>query len=343
MIFNHRAVALAVFESLILSSGGSSNVLVSAAVPPPTDELTMATVGPPEEFCFNKNGAEMCIIYYDDLTCDMKVNGGSVWTGMSVSFCASLAPPKSSNLSPDSQPIESLSLGASVSLDSAKAAEEAMLEAETASVAAKEAQNKAKKAEETAKNAQKEADAALKAAERAQKEAQKAAEEAQKAQTAAEEADMAAEEAQREAEEAQKTVGAVLKAAEEAQKMAEAAEKASKEAQQEAENAEKVAKEAQQKAEEAKKVAKEAAAANGNNERKEETGEVWEEEEMTFFSLMYAYNRGDDNDSAATVGGTNDSLPLQSFGVRQRRGRRRAHAVRRRATATKNRRETMVN
>lgn len=72
MIFNHRAVALAVFESLILSSGGS-NVLVSAAVPPPTDELTTATVGPSKEFCFNKNGAEMCIYYYDDLGARRKV------------------------------------------------------------------------------------------------------------------------------------------------------------------------------------------------------------------------------------------------------------------------------
>ena len=134
----------------------------------------------------------------------------------------------------------------------------------------------------------------------------KAAEEAQKEA----DAQKAAEEAQKEAEKAAKTA---QKAMEKAQKEAEkAVEKAQKEA-------EKAQQEAQNEAEEATK-----------NEYKEDTGVLLEEEEMVFLSLMY--NRGDvETDSE-----------IASLAVRQRRGRRRAHAIRRRATATKNRRETMA-
>ena len=76
-------------------------------------------------------------------------------------------------------------------------------------------------------------------------------------------------------------------------------------------------------AEEAEEAAK--------NEYKEDTGVMLEEEEMVFLSLMY--NRGDvETDSE-----------IASLAVRQRRGRRRAHTIRkRRATATKTRRETMA-
>ena len=100
--------------------------------------------------------------------------------------------------------------------------------------------------------------------------------------------------------------------AQKASEKAKAAEKAQKEAEKEAEKAQK----------EAENVA--------INEGKEDTGVMLEEEEMVFLSLMY--NRGDvETDSE-----------IASLAVRQRRGRRRAHAIRRRATATKNRRETMA-
>ena len=74
-------------------------------------------------------------------------------------------------------------------------------------------------------------------------------------------------------------------------------------------------------------AAVEATAVNDNNEGKEDTVMMLDEEETASFSLMY--NRGDGNDNAATVGGTDDSLLFQSLGVRQRRGRRRARGVRR--------------
>ena len=74
-------------------------------------------------------------------------------------------------------------------------------------------------------------------------------------------------------------------------------------------------------------AAVEATAVNDNNEGKEDTVMMLEEEDTDLFSLIY--NRGDGNDNAATVGVTNDSLPFQSLGVRQRRGRRRARALRR--------------
>jgi len=89
---------------------------------------------------------------------------------------------------------------------------------------------------------------------------------------------------------------------------------------------EKAQKEAEKAQQEAQKEAEEAA----KNEYTEVTGVILEEEEMVFLSLMY--NRGDvETDSE-----------IASLAVRQRRGRRRAHAIRRRATATKNRRETMA-
>ena len=124
------------------------------------------------------------------------------------------------------------------------------------------------------------------------------------------------------------------KAAEEAQVGSEKAkqeaaeeQKAQQEARKEAEKAQKEAQKAAQKA------AEEAAAANENsdeNEVKEGTGVMLEEEEMVFLSL--AYNRGLVETDSEFV----------SVAVRQRRGRRRAQAVRRGATSTKKRRETMA-
>ena len=147
-----------------------------------------------------------------------------------------------------------------------------------------------------------------------------------------------ARKAAQEAQKAAEMAAAVAKEAEEALKAAlKEAEKAAKEAQKEAEKrAEEAAREAQKEAEKAQQEAEKAAAAN-----EEDTGMVLEDEGTIFLSLMYT-SGGDDNDGVATVGGTERALLFQSLGLRQRRGRRRAHAVRRRETAIKTRRETMV-
>jgi len=330
----------------------------ASPIVPPTDEII---VSPPNDFCYNENGSEVCIYYYDDLKCDVKLNGRSFRTGISASFCDSLAAPHSSDpstgiqptKSPSSRPTKSPSSQiplvragptAQLSVDAVLKATEEAMKAEATLMAAEEVQKSAeavlKAAEEAQKEAQKSAEAATKATEQAQMEAQKATEKtkaAEDAQMEAEEAqkaaEMAVEEAEKTAEEAQMEAEKAEKVTEEAQKSAEAATKATEEAKVEAQKAsekakaaEKAQKEAEKEAEKAQKEAENVAI----NEGKEDTGVLLEEEEMVFLSLMY--NRGDvETDSE-----------IASLAVRQRRGRRRAHAIRRRATATKNRRETMA-
>ncbi len=47
----------------------------SPIVPPPIDEPTTAAVVLPEYSCFEENGVFVCIYYYEDLSCDMIVDG----------------------------------------------------------------------------------------------------------------------------------------------------------------------------------------------------------------------------------------------------------------------------
>ena len=323
----------------------------ASPIVPPTDEII---VSPPKDFCYIENGSDVCIYYYDDLKCDVKLNGRSFRTGISASFCASLAAPYSPDPSTGIQPSKSPSLrpttspssqiplvraGPTVqlSVDAVLTATEEAEKAEATLMAAEEVQKEAeavlKAAEEAQKEAQKSAEAATKATEQAQMEAQKAtekakaaevaqmeAEEAQKAaEMAADEAEKTAEEAQMEAEKAEKVTEEALMEALKALKATEEAKAEAQKASEKAKAAEKAQKEAEKAAEKAQQEAKNAAV----NEGKEDTGVMLEEEEMVFLSLMY--NRGDvETDSE-----------IASLSVRQGRGRRRAHAIRRRATATK--------
>ena len=349
MFFNHRAVTLAVFGLLALSSdstiGGNSNVLVSAASWPWGGPANIApSRQPSKRSCFNQNGAEMCIYYYDDLTCDVKLNGRSFQTGMTAKFCASLTATKSSDPSTGSQPSESLSLRASESLSSRPSKSPSLVptlrptvqpsnlpsDAPSNSPSDVHSSNPSSQPSESpssqpslvpsmgptvqpsdlpsyvptnAPSGVPSSDPSVRTAEEVGAAADEAVAVAEEAVAAAKEAEKAAKEALKEAKKAQKE-----------------AEKEAKEA----------AKKAQKEAEKAQQEAKMAAAAN-----EEDTDMMMEDEETIFLSLMYTGRR------VATVGGTEESLLFQSLGLRQRRGRRRAHAVRRRETAIKNRRENM--
>ena len=370
MTFDHRAVTLAVFGLLALSSdstiGGNSNVLVSAASWPWGGPLPTHSpvVPPPTDFCYTDNGAEVCIYFNDDLTCDVTLYGMSFRTGLAASFCASLAAehqpdefeslranehlssqpslvpsfrptvhslqPSEHPSSPSSRPsfVPSLSTGHTVQPSDVSSKEPSSSQpseypssrpsfvpssSSGPTVQPSDVSSEVPSSEPSSQPSESPSSRPSSVPSSSSgptvqpSEAPSSKAEAQKA------AEMAA---------------AVAKEAEEALKAAlKEAEKAAKEAQKEAEKAQKEAEKAQQEAEKAAAVNKE--------------DMVLEEEESVFLSLMYT-SGGDDNDGAATVGGTERALLFQSLGLRQRRGRRRAHAVRRRETATKNRRETMV-
>ena len=298
MTFDHRAVTLAVFGLLALSSdstiGGNSNVLVSAASWPWGGPLPTHSpvVPPPIDFCYTDNGAEVCIYFNDDLTCDVTLYGMSFRTGLAASFCASLAA--------EHQPDEFESLRASEHLSS----QPSLVPSSRPTVHSSQPSSQPSKSP------------SLRPSSVPSSSSGPTAQPSEAPSSEAEAAEMARKAAQ-EAQKAAEMAAAVAKEAEEALKAA-------------LKEAEKAAKEAQKEAEKAQEEAKNAAAAN-----EEDPGMMLEEEESVFLSLMYTGRR------VATVGGTEESLLFQSLGLRQRRGRTRAHAVRRRETAIKNRRENM--